>query len=465
MGETHDDSGRASVDRSVQYAPHLVVLLECDRPLASGARYALDGIERVLIGRGADRRVAQRERGGGGTLDLRLPGRSLSANHARLVRVGSDWAIEDLGSKNGVFVRGSRVTRHLLAPGEPFEVGHTYLRVVPSLPMLADGPSDLDVEGVSDELPATLDSALASRFKALATIAWSDVPVLILGESGTGKEVVARWMHRCTRRNGRFVAVNCGAIPSALVESSLFGHVKGAFSGAVRDELGFVRSATGGTLFLDEIADLRPESQATLLRVLQEREVVPVGSTRPVPVDVRLVAATHASLADLVRRGAFRQDLFARIAGFTVGLPPLRERLDDFGILVASLLRKITGDATPAISLEPEVGRAILSYDWPLNIRELEQALATCVTLAKGGCIDASHLPPQLALALVPRNTVEQSAGDLNERDRGLRLELLAQLERHAGNLADVARAMGKARMQVHRWCRRFGVDPNVYRR
>jgi sigma-54 dependent transcriptional regulator, acetoin dehydrogenase operon transcriptional activator AcoR len=466
MGDTYDDSGRTSVGRGVLHAPHLVVVLECDRPLAGGARYSLDGIDRVTIGRGDSTRVALREGGPIGTLDLRLPGRSLSAQHARLIRVGPDWAVEDLGSTNGVRVGGGRVSRHVLAPHEIFEVGHTQLRVNPSLPMATDAPSDLDCAGLSGDPLATLDWGLASNIEALAALASSDVPILILGESGTGKEIIAQWVHRCTGRRGPFVAVNCGAIPAALVESSLFGHLKGAFSGAVRDELGFVRSATGGTLFLDEIADLRIESQAALLRVLQEREVVAVGATRPVAVDLRLVAATHASIEKLVERGAFRQDLFARISGFTVRLPPLRERRDDIGILVASLLSRIAGDRASAITLQPEVGRAILSYEWPLNVRELEQTLATCVALAKDGRIAVAHLPSHIARVLEPRENVRQgSAGALSERDQRLRLDLLAQLERHAGNLADVARAMGKARMQVHRWCRRFGVDPNVYRR
>jgi sigma-54 dependent transcriptional regulator, acetoin dehydrogenase operon transcriptional activator AcoR len=465
MGDTHDDSGKASATRSVSYVPHLVVLLECDRPLAGGARYSLEGVDRVTIGRGSAQRVALRNQGSVVTLDLRLPGRSLSANHARLVQVGSAWAIEDLGSTNGTLVNGKRVARHVLGPNDLFEVGHTHMRVNLSVPTRPDAPLDVDIEGPASDALATLDPALAIRFESLATIAPSDVPVLILGESGTGKELVARWVHARTGRTGDFVAVNCGAIPSALVESSLFGHVKGAFSGALRDELGFVRAAHGGTLFLDEIADLRTESQAALLRVLQEREVVPVGATRPVPVDLRLIAATHRAVDELIARGEFRRDLFARIAGFTIRLPPLRKRLDDSGLLVAAILRRIAADRTVNITLESEVGRAILAYEWPLNVRELEQCLSTCVALAKDGRIVAAHLPAHVLPALDPVAAPLASAGRLNERDAALRLELLAQLERHSGNLADVARAMGRARMQVHRWCRRFGIDPNVNRK
>jgi transcriptional regulator with PAS, ATPase and Fis domain len=262
------------------------------------------------------------------------------------------------------------------------------------------------------------------------------------------------------------VGVNCGAIPAALIESHLFGHAKGAFSGAVRDEVGFIRSADGGTLLLDEIADLPQASQAALLRVLQEREVVPVGATRPIPVDVRLVSATHESLDELVARGEFRRDLFARIAGAVLELPALRERRDDIGILVGTLLSKLAPEQASSLTLSPEVGRALVSYDWPLNIRELEQCLKTCVALARQGEIELSHLPSKVRAALDrPVDSQRPSASALNERDQQLRLELLAQLSEHAGNLADVARAMGKARMQVHRWCRRFGIDAKVYRR
>jgi transcriptional regulator with PAS, ATPase and Fis domain len=463
MGGTFDDSGIPHVHGDVAHSPHLIVLLECDRALGGSARYSLGGVDRINIGRGEARSATRHDQQGMTTLDVRLPGRSLSASHARLVRVGASWSIEDLDSKNGTFVNGQRVRHAVLAPEDLFEVGHVIMRVNPSMPMLLDAPLDCDSEAVTRDDPTTLDPALGARFKALAKIAPSGVPVLLLGDSGTGKELIARWVHARAGRRGEFVAVNCGAIPSALVESSFFGHVKGAFSGALRDEPGFVRTAQGGTLFLDEIADLPKPSQTALLRVLQEREVVPVGATRPIPVDIRIVAATHQSLDDMVASGAFRRDLYARVAGFNVRLLPLRERRVDFGLIVATILRKVDCKSAPGVSLAPDVGRALLSYDWPLNIRELEQCLAACLALAPDGRIELTHLPAQVACAIVapPKHASPQ----LNTRDDGLRLDLLAQLARHRGNLAEVARAMGKARMQVHRWCKRFGVDPNAYRR
>src|SRR5260370_3997740 len=247
MGDTHDDSGKASATRSVSYVPHLVVLLECDRPLAGGARYSLEGVDRVTIGRGDAQREARRQQESVVTLDLRLPGKSLSANHARLIRVGSAWAIEDLGSTNGTGVNGKRVARHVLSPNDLFEVGHTHMRVNLSVPTPPDAPFEMDIEAAPINALATLDPALATQFESLATIAPSEVPVLLLAESGTRKELVARWVHARTGRKGDFVAVNCGAIPPALVESSLFGNVKGAFSAPLPPDLGFFRAATHAT--------------------------------------------------------------------------------------------------------------------------------------------------------------------------------------------------------------------------
>jgi sigma-54 dependent transcriptional regulator, acetoin dehydrogenase operon transcriptional activator AcoR len=467
VGDTFDDSGTGRVHACVTHAPHLVVLLECDRPLAGSARYSLDGVDLVNFWRGEGRAAARHDDGGVKTLDVTLPGRSLSKAHARLVRVGASWALEDLGSTNGTLLNGQRVKRAVLEANDLFELGHTFLAVNPSVATTPEWPFDVDsASGTMAGRPPTLQPMLADQFDRLAKIAPSGVPILLLGDSGTGKEVLARWVHAQASREGDFVAVNCGAIPSSLVESTLFGHIKGAFSGAVRDEPGLVRAAHRGTLFLDEIADLPKASQAALLRVLQELEVLPVGGTRPIRVDVRLVTATHQPLEGMVARGDFRPDLFARIAGFTVRLPPLRERRDDFGILVASLLSRAGTERASKVVLAPEVGRALLSYDWPMNIRELEQCLAASMTLAVDGRIEAMHLPPPIARTLSqPPTRPAGHGGALTLRDEQLRLDLLAQLARHQGNLAEVAREMGKARMQIHRWCRRFGVDPNVYRR
>jgi transcriptional regulator with AAA-type ATPase domain len=461
MSETFDDSREPRPARGLAYAPHLVVLLECDRPVAGVARYSLEGIERVTIGRGEPRRISRAS----GHLEVRIPGRSMSSTHARLLRTGTAWAIEDAGSRNGTLVNGVRVERAVLGHGDLLEVGHTLLRVDPSVGLPLDAPFDVDLPGSPEGNLTTLDPTFAANLEKVARLAPSDVPILLAGDSGVGKEVVARWVHRRAHRTGEFVAVNCGGIPCGLVEGQLFGHVKGAFSGAVRSEPGLVRRADGGTLFLDEVGDLPAASQAALLRVLQEREVVPVGETRPTSVSVRLVSATHRDLEDMVAQGEFRRDLFARIAGCTLPIPRLGDRRDDLGILIAALIPKLAGDAAAAIAIAPDAGRAILSYDWPLNVRELRHCLETCITLAAGNRIERWHLPPKVLSAIDTSARPSPSAPlTLDERDNRLRVELLAQLARHRGNVSEVARTMGKARMQVQRWCRRFGIDPRLYR-
>jgi DNA-binding NtrC family response regulator len=450
--------------RSVVSSAQLVVLLECDRPLAGSARYSLDGMARVLIGRGDERGFRRREERGTWTLDVSVPGRSMSSQHARLVRVGATWALEDLDSKNGTFVNGQRVTHAVLGPGDVCELGHTLVRINPSLPVPEGAPLDLDPQGAERPELWTLDPFFAERIETLETLVRSDVPVLLTGESGTGKEVLARRLHERTGRAGPFVAVNCGAIPTSLAEAQLFGHLRGAFSGAVRDELGFVRAAHGGTLLLDEIAELSKSAQVALLRVLEGREVVPVGAACAKPVDIRLIAATNEPLEAMVARGDFRRDLFARVAGATLALPPLRERGDDVGVLIAGLLRRIAAGASKLL-FAPDAGRALLSYHWPLNTRELAQCLKACIALATEDVVQLWHLPSAVARALDPEEGPRAHAATPPDdcADR-LRCELLAQLSQHRGNLAEVARAMGKARMQIHRWCKRFGVDPHSYR-
>jgi transcriptional regulator with GAF, ATPase, and Fis domain len=262
------------------------------------------------------------------------------------------------------------------------------------------------------------------------------------------------------------VAVNCGGIAKTLVETEMFGYRKGAFSGADEDRPGLIRSAEKGTLFLDEIADLSPGAQAALLRALQESEVLPVGGTKPVKIDVRVLAATHFDLQKQVNEGAFRSDLFARISGFTVRLPPLRERREDMGMLVGDILRHKAPELLDRVSFTTDAARALYRHNWPLNIRELEKCLTAALVLSAGDPIDISHLPdwarslptPPRPAPPPPENRAF-SAAALRQRE-----ELVALLKEHRGNISAIARAMGKARMQVQRWLKRFGLDPQSYR-
>jgi DNA-binding NtrC family response regulator len=242
-----------------------------------------------------------------------------------------------------------------------------------------------------------------------------------------------------------------------LVESQLFGSTRGAFSGATQDRAGFVRSADQGCLFLDEIAELPLASQATLLRVLEEREVVPVGATRPIAVDIKVLAATHQDLEARVEDGRFRKDLFARINGFRVRLPCLSQRREDFGLLLQALLVK-NEDAPPNVRFSTEATRAMLAHSWPLNVRELAHALGSAVLLSEDGMVELQHLPAEVRLRQSSRPP------PLTEEQMLRREELVGLLEKHGGNVSAIARQLGKARMQVQRWLKRYDLDAESFR-
>jgi Sigma-54 interaction domain/FHA domain/Homeodomain-like domain len=457
-GETLDDTAGKGTTAGVEIeASHLFVALECARPAAGGARHSLADVGRVVLARSSTRCADRSFAGGHWTLSVGIPDPRMSARHACLVRVGDEFFVEDLGSRNGTRVNGTQLSgRTALADGDLVEVGHTLLRYRSALSVPIDAPADADS---ADDAPGgplrTLDPGLSMRAAMLASVARSNSPVLLLGETGTGKEVLARAVHRLSERRGAFVAVNCGALPASLLEAQLFGHLRGAFSGALTDAPGLLRSADGGTLLLDEVGDLPEPSQPALLRALQEKEVVPVGGVRPIPIDLRVVAATHRALDELERRGEFRSDLLARIAGFVFAIPPLRERKEDIGVLVEAFARG------RAIRLKPAAGRALFRYHWPLNVRELHQTLEVAATLAGNEPIDIAHLPATVARAPTTRPVPLPRSDDSVER---VRKRLVASLARHRGNVSEVARELGKARTQVQRWLKRFGLDARGFR-
>jgi two-component system response regulator HydG len=242
----------------------------------------------------------------------------------------------------------------------------------------------------------------AKRFLEVLRLAEHVAPtgstVLIGGESGTGKEVIARYIHNLSTRNdGPFLSINCGALPENLLESELFGHVKGSFTGAVRDKQGLFAAARGGSFFLDEVGEMPPSLQVKLLRVLQEREVIPVGATEAIPVDVRILAATNRDLEEEVRRGNFRSDLFYRLNVIAVNLPPLRERRDDLIPLMEQFLENMRQEGGAELkALSSDALDAVAVYEWPGNVRELENALEHAVVLTKGNIIDAAALPERI---------------------------------------------------------------------
>jgi sigma-54 dependent transcriptional regulator, acetoin dehydrogenase operon transcriptional activator AcoR len=464
----------------------LMVVTDASHPLDGGMRVNLDGIRELFVGRGEIRRVRN---AGEGCLALEVPNPSMSASHFRLIRKGLGYIAVDGSSRNGTWLHGERRAEFPLEDGTVFDAGRTlFLFRQTEVPAMATER----VRGMTElaTLPVglrTLAPNLALQFERLLRVARSRVSVLVLGPTGAGKELVAKAIHERSARKGAFVAVNCGAIPPTLVESSLFGHSRGAFSGALRDEPGLVRSADGGTLFLDEIADLPPASQAALLRVLQESEVVPVGASKPVKVDVRVIAATHKPIDALAASGMFRVDLLARLRGYTCTLPPLQDRREDLGVMLAHILPTVAGTKVGPFEISPSVARALLQYSFPENGRELAQMLSAAVAIAEDGKLESHMFPPSLFAAprtkgsLVPSGS-QGSAGDLSaksgsafvvpatpceplsDQDAALLEGLLVALRTERGNVAGVARTMGKAPNQIHRWMRRFGVEPDSFR-
>ena len=450
---------------AAQVRTYLFVALHCDRPLAGGSRHDLTEVTTVFVGRGAGRSAERTPHGSSCRLDLRLPGGTVSAAHARLERSERGWVIVDLGSRNGTSVNGERIARAALCDGDVIEIGGTlliYRAGLPPAPAVHGAAApDFDGAALAGLTPglATLLPQVAEPLSALARIAPMPIPVLLLGSSGTGKEVLARCVHTLSGRPGAFVGVNCGGIAATLLESQLFGHVKGAFTGAARDEPGLIRAADRGTLFLDEIGDLPLVAQAALLRVLQEREVVPVGGTRPLKVDLRVVAATHRPLDRMAAEGRFRADLLARLAGYRHLLPPLRARREDLGLLISDLLPRAGIPGATDLRLTTTAGRRLLAHHWPLNIRELQQCLVVSAALAPHGVIEADRLPIA-PVAAVTAPLVEPPLGDPVQ----LRSTLVELLEQHRGNISHVARDLGRARMQIHRWLQRFDLDPGAFR-
>jgi transcriptional regulator with PAS, ATPase and Fis domain len=349
-------------------------------------------------------------------------------------------------------VNGVRQTSVALNDGDLIEAGQTFFLFRTG--MVCESRDDVVLDSADIKRPHSLVSlrpSLARIFRDAAKIAGSALSVLILGETGTGKELIAREVHTLSPREGNFVAQNCGAFAANLLESQLFGHKKGAFTGAVADRPGVVRSADGGTLFLDEIGELPLDSQAAFLRVLEEREVVPLGETRPVPVDLRVVAATNQDIGAMVAQKRFRADLLARLCGHVVRLPALRQRPEDIGILLGSLLKRIARDRAESLGLTTEAARSIIQYQWPFNIRELRERLSRALLLSDGVLSRSSLFP------------------DASVHDESIGVDRMEHIERllakHRGNVAAVARELKKDPAQIRRWARQSGIEIDRYRK
>jgi DNA-binding NtrC family response regulator len=303
--------------------------------------------------------------------------------------------------------------------------------------------------------------AMKMVFEAIRLVAPTDTTVLILGETGTGKELVARAAHQLSSRaGGPFVAVNCAALPETLLESELFGHLRGSFTGAHRDKTGLFQAAHGGTIFLDEIGDVSPAMQHRLLRVLQERELMPVGAVRSVGVDVRVIAATNRDLRADVASGRFRDDLFYRLNIFRIELPALRERRADVPLLVEHALERLAGRTTTRPTCSPFAMRMFQAYQWPGNVRELFAVLESAWIRSGSSRIEAQHLPAEVresigtaaASRLEPRYRADSQPADE-------RAAILAALERAGGVRARAAEMLGMGRTTLWRKMKQFGLD------
>ena len=381
----------------------------------------------------------------------------VSSRHARISRRPSgEYAVEDLGSKNGTFLDNARVEDQArLRNGSLLFFGNhaAVFRMVSALELDA-----IKADLVSPLGPvATCSPALALACDRLRRLAGADGEILLLGETGVGKEVYARAVHQLSQRRGRFMAINCGAIPRELVESELFGYRQGAHSTAHQAKPGLIEEAEGGTLFLDEIGEMTQEAQIKLLRFLQDRELTPLGSTRPRKMDVRIVAATNRTGTTAKTPGGLRDDIIGRLGAAPLHLPPLRSRLEDLGALAAHFLR-----AAATRTFEQPAFRALALYDWPLNIRELEKIVGTAAVLTGGTRpISLRDLPEPIArgaTAAAPATRRASGSSPTPEQIEDL-------LRRYHGNVADVSRELGKHRAAVWRWMKKWGIGVEKYRK
>ena len=326
-------------------------------------------------------------------------------------------------------------------------------------------PAD-ETDGTAAQAPTSFGGLIARStsmtriFRLVENLQHSDVTILLTGESGTGKEVMARAIHtHSIRRNGPFLAVNCAALPGELLEAELFGHVRGAFTGAVRDRAGRFELASDGTLFLDEVGDVPLHLQVKLLRVLQEKTFERVGESRPRTSTARIIAATNKDLRRAVETGAFREDLYYRLRVFPLELPPLRERREDIEPLASFLLGRVGGRHGRALRFSPDALRSILAYTWPGNVRELENALEYAVTVAKGHTVVPEDLPPEvLGGAAGPTRRRDAVAVRPEPSPDGEPARIRAALEANRWNRAQAATALGMSRTTLWRKMRELGL-------
>ena len=309
----------------------------------------------------------------------------------------------------------------------------------------------------------TRDAEMLRICRVIERVAGSDATVMLLGESGTGKEVLAQGLHQASKRSGKFVAINCAAIPEALLESELFGYEKGAFTGAAKTTVGKIETAHGGTLMLDEIGDLPQPLQAKLLRFLQERKIERIGGRQEIPVDVRVVCATHQDLQELIKQQRFREDLYYRLAEIVVNIPALRERQGDALLLAQAFLRRFAQEQRRSLTFSDEAMTAIERYGWPGNVRQLLNAVKRAAIMTDGARVQSSDLGlPATALDAAEGGTATVSLDLRQAREAAERQVVLAALSRTANNMARSAELLGVSRPTLYELVSRLGIRNNA---
>ena len=431
---------------------------------------------RLVVAEGPDRGkdlVIDRERvtiGRSVICDLVLADKAVSGTHFEIVASEQGFLLRDLDSTNGTFIGDMRVREVWIKPGTVVRLGQSQLRYEPE-----KGVVDIDLSS-DDRFFELLGKSVRMReiFATLAKVGPTELTVLIRGETGTGKELVARAIHRASRRAAASLVVqDCSSIPKDLIESTLFGHERGAFTGATERHRGSFEQADGGTIFLDELGELDLALQPKLLRVLENREIKRVGGDRTIPVNVRVVAATNRDLADMVRRGTFREDLYYRLSVVSIDLPPLRERPEDVPLLVEHFLADMSSRRWPGegrrMTISSEAMKRLQSFAWPGNIRELKNTVERAASLADGmelgvrDLLPSSQKTPPLPL---PGGNAEQFVEDgLPFKEAKQRVldafeaaYLKALLDKNAGNVTRSANAAGLTRYHLRELAKRYGI-------